>query len=85
MCSACALTKMLVAKLAQMGNFCSSKSDAMWPMVQMVTASASQGSVLFLYMLWYSIIDVAVYTMWYSSIAVAVYTMWYSSIALYTI
>ena len=34
-------TKMLMAKLAQMGNFCLAKSDAMWPMAQMATSSAS--------------------------------------------
>ena len=33
--------KMLVAKLAQMGNFCLAKSDAMWPMTQMATDSTS--------------------------------------------
>ena len=31
--------KMLVAKLAQMGNFCLAKSDVMWPMAQMATGS----------------------------------------------
>ena len=30
-----------MAKLAQMGNFCLAKSDAMWPMAQMATSSAS--------------------------------------------
>ena len=33
--------KMLVAKLALMINFCLAKSDAMWPMAQMATESAS--------------------------------------------
>ena len=39
--SACLSTKIIVAKLAQMGNFCLAKFDAMWPMVQMATSSAS--------------------------------------------
>ena len=34
-------TNMLVAKLAQMGNICLDKSDAMWPMAQMATGSVS--------------------------------------------
>ena len=32
---------MLVVKLAQMGNFCFAKSDAMWPMAQMATGTAT--------------------------------------------
>ena len=44
MYSACFSTKMLVAKLAQMGNFCLAKSDAMWPMAQIATSSASVGT-----------------------------------------
>ena len=43
MYSACFSTKMLVAKVAQMGNFCLAKSDAMWPMAQMAIGSASLG------------------------------------------
>ena len=35
---------MLVAKLAQMGNFCLAKPDAMWPMAQMATTSGSLDS-----------------------------------------
>ena len=31
MYSACVSTKMLVSKLAQMGNFCLAKSDVIWP------------------------------------------------------
>ena len=34
-------TKMLVAKLAQMGNFCLAKFNAMWPMAQMAFGSTS--------------------------------------------
>ena len=34
-------TKMLLVKLAEMGNFCLNKSDAVWPMAQMATGSAS--------------------------------------------
>ena len=41
MCSACFSTKMLVAKLAQMGNFCLAKSDVTWPLAQMATGSTS--------------------------------------------
>ena len=41
MYSACFSMKMLLSKLAQMGNFCLAKSDAMWPMAQMATDSAS--------------------------------------------
>ena len=41
MYSTCFSTKMLLAKLAQMGNFCLAKSDAMWSMAQMTTGSAS--------------------------------------------
>ena len=41
MYSACFLTKMLVAKLAHMSNFCLAISDAMWPVAQMATGSAS--------------------------------------------
>ena len=41
MYSACFSTKILFAKLAQMGNFCLAKSDATRPMAQMATGSAS--------------------------------------------
>ena len=41
MYSACFSIKMLMAKLAQMGNFCLAKSGAMWPMAQMATGGAS--------------------------------------------
>ena len=34
-------TKMLVAKLAQMGNFCLAKLGVMWPVAQIATSSAS--------------------------------------------
>ena len=40
MYSTCFSTKMLLAKLAQKGNFCFAKADAMWSMVQMTTGSA---------------------------------------------
>ena len=39
--STCFSIKMLLAKLAQKGNFCLTKSDAVWSMVQMTTGSAS--------------------------------------------
>ena len=38
--------KMLMDNLAQMGNFCLAKSDAMWPMAQMATGSASLAKYL---------------------------------------
>ena len=41
MYSTCFSMKMLLAKLAQKGNFCLEKSDAMWSMAQMTTGSAS--------------------------------------------
>ena len=41
MYSTCFSMKMLLAKLAQMGNFCLAKSDAMWSIAQMTTGSAS--------------------------------------------
>ena len=41
MYSTCFSMKMLLAKLAQKGNFCLAKSDAMWSMAQMTTGSAS--------------------------------------------
>ena len=37
----CFLMKMLLAKLAQKGNFCLAKSDAIWSISQMTTGSAS--------------------------------------------
>ena len=39
--STCFSMKMLLAKLAQKGNFCLAKSDAMWSMAQMNTGSTS--------------------------------------------
>ena len=36
--------KMLVTKLAQMDNFRLAKSNAMWPMAQMITGRASLAS-----------------------------------------
>ena len=41
MYSACFSTEIQVAKLAQMGNFCLTKSHAMEPIAQMATSSAS--------------------------------------------
>ena len=41
MYSTCFSMKMRLAKLAQMGNFCLAKSDAMWSMAQMTTGSTS--------------------------------------------
>ena len=41
MYSACLSMKMLVAKLAQMGNFCLAKCNVMWSMAQMATGNAS--------------------------------------------
>ena len=41
MYSTCFSMKMLLAKLAQMGNFCLTKSGAMWSIAQMTTGSAS--------------------------------------------
>ena len=46
MYSASLSKKMLVAKLAQMGNFCLAKSDAMWPMAHMATVGASLASII---------------------------------------
>ena len=43
MYSAGFLMTMLVAKFAQMSCFCLAKSNAMWPMSQMATGSASLG------------------------------------------
>ena len=48
MYSACFSMKMLVAKLAQMGNFCLAKSDVMWPLAEMATVSASLCNLYFL-------------------------------------
>ena len=45
MYSVCFSTKMLEAKLFQMGNLCLAKSDAIWPMAQMATVSASLATV----------------------------------------
>ena len=41
MYSTCFSTKMLLAKMAQKGNFGLAKSDAMWSMAQMTTGNAS--------------------------------------------
>ena len=41
MYSTCFSMNMLMAKMAQKGNFCLAKSDTMWPMAQMTTGNAS--------------------------------------------